>query len=416
MAGTRLLISSIVLFELVFLACWSYWYGLCRYPKDDVLCPRYWTFNESSSSSAASDSKPSPLSAPPSFLWWAQSTLNLHLIVEREEEESSSSLQTWALRLQEWLDESQLSEWSYFGSLQVHMQVVVPNFYKNNNNNKNVENVQLLWDSLDLDYQNDSDSAENHQGKNHHLDWVLYIPSSLPSTPLSFYWSAWERKENKQSQLMTILLSKENFEEEEEEEENSTSTMDLTTRDDDNNNNDFQFEDLQSIVGPWLKRQQQTIAHDDILDFDDTKDLMRKLQLDWHRTIAKDLQRLQLHHSSSSSSLLSSNKYKEEYDYILSLLGRGGSLKERLHSLQEAHSVLSLLMQSQHHQKVEAEFPLEHYAAIFFPLLFPLLVPFLASWIKEYKRYKQKLKERKEKENEEQAEATTTKVEVEGEK
>jgi Phosphatidylinositol-glycan biosynthesis class S protein len=43
------------------------------------------------------------------------------------------------------------------------------------------------------------------------------------------------------------------------------------------------------------------------------------------------------------------------------------------------------------------DFPLEHYAAIFMPLLFPLLVPFLASTIKEYKRWKEKKKNKGEK-------------------
>jgi hypothetical protein len=38
------------------------------------------------------------------------------------------------------------------------------------------------------------------------------------------------------------------------------------------------------------------------------------------------------------------------------------------------------------------DFPMEHYAAIFMPLLFPLLVPFLVSSIKEYKRWKDKRK------------------------
>ena len=40
------------------------------------------------------------------------------------------------------------------------------------------------------------------------------------------------------------------------------------------------------------------------------------------------------------------------------------------------------------------DFPIEHYAAIFLPLLFPLLVPFLVSFIKEYKRWKQKKRDK----------------------
>lgn len=49
-------------------------------------------------------------------------------------------------------------------------------------------------------------------------------------------------------------------------------------------------------------------------------------------------------------------------------------------------NILSVLYQS----TVEADFPLEHYGAIFAPLIFPLLVPFLAGLIKEYRRYKDK--------------------------
>ena len=43
---------------------------------------------------------------------------------------------------------------------------------------------------------------------------------------------------------------------------------------------------------------------------------------------------------------------------------------------------------------LESEFPIEHYAAIFAPLLFPLIIPFIASLIKELKRYKEKEKKK----------------------
>jgi hypothetical protein len=47
---------------------------------------------------------------------------------------------------------------------------------------------------------------------------------------------------------------------------------------------------------------------------------------------------------------------------------------------------------------VVTHFPLEHYAAIFAPLLFPLLIPFLASLVKEWKRYREKKTKKKKKE------------------
>eukprot|EP00934_Nitzschia_sp_Nitz4_P004690 Nitzschia sp. Nitz4//scaffold65_size103378//61251//62531//NITZ4_004470-RA/size103378-snap-gene-0.13-mRNA-1//-1//CDS//3329556252//4680//frame0 len=64
-------------------------------------------------------------------------------------------------------------------------------------------------------------------------------------------------------------------------------------------------------------------------------------------------------------------------------------------SLQEHFEYLCQL-QSQLHAtlttaRLEPEFPLEHYAAIFAPLLFPLLLPFFLGVLKEYRRYKEKI-------------------------
>mmetsp|Transcript_14457 Transcript_14457/g.33264 ORF Transcript_14457/g.33264 Transcript_14457/m.33264 type:complete len:416 (-) Transcript_14457:743-1990(-) len=38
--------------------------------------------------------------------------------------------------------------------------------------------------------------------------------------------------------------------------------------------------------------------------------------------------------------------------------------------------------------RLTREFPFEHFLAVLMPLLFPLIMPFVVSWIKEYKRYK----------------------------
>jgi hypothetical protein len=65
----------------------------------------------------------------------------------------------------------------------------------------------------------------------------------------------------------------------------------------------------------------------------------------------------------------------------------------------QRYQELSRLHQRLLHQErttlLESEFPIEHYGAIFAPLLFPLLIPFFASVIKEWKRYKEKIKKKK---------------------
>ncbi len=63
------------------------------------------------------------------------------------------------------------------------------------------------------------------------------------------------------------------------------------------------------------------------------------------------------------------------------------SMKEQYDALAELHQQLEILLTQ---KNIQSGFPIEHYAAIFAPLLFPLLLPLFVGTIKELKRYKEK--------------------------
>lgn len=65
------------------------------------------------------------------------------------------------------------------------------------------------------------------------------------------------------------------------------------------------------------------------------------------------------------------------------------SMKEHYYALKKLHNELESLLTQ---KSIQTDFPVEHYAAIFAPLLFPLLLPLLVGSIKEFKRYKGKKK------------------------
>jgi hypothetical protein len=68
-------------------------------------------------------------------------------------------------------------------------------------------------------------------------------------------------------------------------------------------------------------------------------------------------------------------------------LGPSSTAREHYIALKALRNELDHLLRT---SRVQSNFPLEHYAAIFAPLLFPLLLPFLVGTIKEIKRYKEK--------------------------
>jgi Phosphatidylinositol-glycan biosynthesis class S protein len=72
-------------------------------------------------------------------------------------------------------------------------------------------------------------------------------------------------------------------------------------------------------------------------------------------------------------------------------LGTSANSREHYHLLQGLRNDLELLLQT---SRLQSDFPTEHYAAIFAPLLFPLLLPFLVGTIKELKRYKRKTQDK----------------------
>lgn len=72
-----------------------------------------------------------------------------------------------------------------------------------------------------------------------------------------------------------------------------------------------------------------------------------------------------------------------------------GSLKEHYGALVKLYKDMESILTK---KSIQTEFPIEHYAAIFAPLLFPLFLPFLAGAIKEFKRYKEKKRNKSEKE------------------
>jgi hypothetical protein len=75
---------------------------------------------------------------------------------------------------------------------------------------------------------------------------------------------------------------------------------------------------------------------------------------------------------------------QDTYSYLQSLLNQGIATRaKRSSSANNSNDAI-----------YTPDLPVEHYAAIFLPLIFPLAVPFLVSFMKEYKRYKQKKKEK----------------------
>jgi hypothetical protein len=338
MAGTRLFISAIVLGELLALTAWSLWHGLC-WKNDDILCH---IFEEKK--------LPKPLRRLPWPAWWT-TTLNIHLVVEQPQ-----SLPKWAATLQSWVESSKIEEWPYFGSTEIYMQVVQGRQWSKAEMLTSKE-TDTLWNFLPDGPIDIMKSADHDKS----MDWILYIPSSsivtsnnTEETGAISSWSSWIRKKH---QLLTVLLVPDNTHQQD-------------------------WSNLKSLVGPWLEVSTTTMTQDDKIRKQTENDFIRKLQLVWHQSVAEDVREWKAYLT------------HEEHTLALSHLGKvSKSFSDRLQNLQQARLIVEAAVARQD-ISLTPEFPLPHYAAVFFPLLFPLLMPFLAAFIKEVRRYKKKKKER----------------------
>eukprot|EP00980_Cylindrotheca_fusiformis_P031590 scaffold26605_cov215-Cylindrotheca_fusiformis.AAC.1 len=236
MAGTRLLISSVVLVELLILTAWSLWYGLC-YKNDDVLCHIFNDDADGISQKIASLERPllRPLPLPN---WWT-TTLKIHLVVEEPQR-----LPKWSSTLQSWVESSKLDEWPYFGSTEISMQVVPgrQQWWSNTTTESilTAKETDALWETLPSPSSSYMNTIKSDKGKS--MDWILYIPSMSivkvssnntteqamdeNSETAPVWWSSWIRK-NKQ-QLLTVLL-----------------LADTEPQD---------WSQLTAVVGPWLEK------------------------------------------------------------------------------------------------------------------------------------------------------------------
>jgi hypothetical protein len=241
------------------------------------------------------------------------------------------------------MEASKFQDWPYFGSLKIRMQVVPSRNWSSGP--LTAKEVGPIWNNAI-----ETDNAKN-------LKWIIYIPShplltsNISDVTGGQRWSSWKRDAD---QLLTILVT-------------------------DNVKNQNTFPDLKDDVGPWLDRATTLLSSQkDRIKYTDV-DYLRQLQLTWHRSVIQDLDEWKFH--------LTTN----EHHFILSSLGKYSvSFAERLQSIKQAHQVLEGVVSRNQKLLLEPEFPIEHYAAIFFPLLFPLLVPFMASVVKEIKRMKSK--------------------------
>ncbi|CAJ1932495.1 unnamed protein product [Cylindrotheca closterium] len=341
MAGTRLWISVIILAELIILALLSLYYGLCV-QNDDVLCH------------ALDDQKSNPgaLRPLPRPSWWS-TTLHIHLVME---ESSEQSLHQWSQRLEEWMDTCKLEDLPYFGSTQIHMKVVP----RSNKLWEMVEgeSVKLLKNSSIWNYLPDRQFDGVSAAYDKDLDWMLYLPAEqeklsddeIPS------WLAWKQGSE---QLVTVFTY--------------------------HSNDEFEImTSLTSLIGSWLEKSasdSESVPDDEMAE----NDYLRNLQFTWQKAIMQDFDDWKMHLTPD-----------ERSEVFLTLGKTSHSFSTRLQSLLQARAILEGAM-GRNKDTMTPEFPLEHYAAVFLPLLFPLLLPLFTSFVKELKRFKEKVKTKREK-------------------
>jgi hypothetical protein len=422
MAGTRLYIQSLVLLELLALAIWSFSYGLCR--NDDVLCRSLWDLVSPGKDAVMELPPLTTMSSLPAIqverapyvpfaqqithsmnpntiivcsqpespvvqgqtIWRCPSqvspkvvlrqsslvvysqesdleslllpkvgprtTLQVHLIVE-ETNDTASVAQRWATILEN--DLATIDQWPCVEDVQVHMAVVPA-----------VTNQWLVPQQSPQEGTNDTIAALPKLTKSHvdtllekvkiqeetsHLQLVVYIPATTTKTTRespSPSFSAWKVHEK---QLVLVGGAD------------------------------------ASSVHQWLSAYMgvPSVIHNDSDGSFPTwygEWYWQSAATQLSEEITKEFGRVQ--HLLRDNIIIGNNDSTTRDDH------------NHGHYYQELQRVHQHLQHTLSTSSLEAHFPLEHYAAIFAPLLFPLLVPFLTGLYKEYKRYQEKKKKHKE--------------------
>jgi hypothetical protein len=306
--------------------------------------------------------------------------LNLHLVVEEEEEEASTTTTTkyWAQLLEDWIESSRLDDWPNVQDIEVSIQMVpsrshewvirtIPSQEDGKNESSLEENSILMLPKLTAS-QVDSlvprvFPKDRNANDDDRLHLVFYIPSILPQEEKA---SVWKRKD--EQQLWVVPSEKEEIPWFAIHQWLGSFVLGLPSNTDDSNMA-ISIDSDGSFPAWYLERYWQAsvtkLSHKVRQDLDRVRHLLllRGGEEDWEIFSPRD----------------------DDDD---------GSTATTTTSLQQVHDDWFQLHQRMLRQvqetTVDTHFPLEHYAAIFAPLLFPLLIPFLASLVKEWKRFREK--------------------------
>jgi hypothetical protein len=386
MAGTRLLLQSLVLIELLFLVVWSVHVGFCR-PKlaegpllswsspsleTDVLCPWHhvgrWLW--------AGDEKRldgSLLSQPQTLRW------------------------VWVLE-----DASVLSQWA--SVLQQHRDYLVPSFIEK------LEDVQIITPlyvvpplNVSVEHLTELDMQKIWKHFVSHTNWK--VDDATADHPLCILYLS-NALDQALDGTMDPLMDCDSA--------NCTVTGDPTPPP----VWSFRLEFDDTTTGPWMLIPSTTnnvngslgslleewmfesivnsCRHEDkeYAEYEETKVFQLCLCRKWQVQTLRIMEHA-LHHGiiQETIPLPTLEDIQTNGDDSLK------DLQAAVGKWQQTYAKLQTMWLQQTGQQyiptvpptpLRQDFPVQHYAAIFMPLLFPLLVPFLISTIKEYKRWKEK--------------------------
>jgi hypothetical protein len=283
------------------------------------------------------------------------------LVVEEEEEASTTTTKLWAQLLEDWIESSRLDDWPNVQDIEVSIQMVpslsqewMVRTIPSQEDGKNILMLSKLTASQ-VESLVPRVFPKDRNANDDRLHLVFYIPSILPQEEAS----VWKRKN--EQQLWVIPSEKEKIPWLAIHQWLGSFVLGLPS----NTNSMAISIDADGSFPAWyLERYWQasvtTLSH----------------------KVRQDLDRVR--------HLLLLRGGEEDLDFFLTRDDDGSTTT----SLQQVHDDWFQLHQRMLRQvqetTVETHFPLEHYAAIFAPLLFPLLIPFLASLVKEWKRFREK--------------------------